>query len=305
MYMIYLALEPSCQHALTALVAITFFEKPHWCYGDGEAHCTSADYPTFSLPFFSRRTGLAVETGLILMLALQMVLKILYSGIHRLLANRNRHAAIKETLYTITLAISVLELLFAWALPSYTLRIAPYLRACMFGIDSSGVRFELELFASILPDFVPVFILVSFYVIFFAFFGILAFQNDTVEGSEDFCSFRRSLWSLLILLTTANFPDVMMPAYSNNRAAAIFFISFVVIGIFVLMNILLAIVCDSYLTSKANQRVLIEEKRKRNLSAAFKLMDKQDGVSQGYVTKEEVMEVSSSSGTSRRRRSWR
>jgi hypothetical protein len=31
------------------------------------------------------------------------------------------------------------------------------------------------------------------------------------EGSRYFCNWRESMWSLLILITSANFPDVMMP----------------------------------------------------------------------------------------------
>ena len=32
-----------------------------------------------------------------------------------------------------------------------------------------------------------------------------------------------SMWSLLILMTTANYPDVMMPAYADQRAAVFYF----------------------------------------------------------------------------------
>ena len=55
-----------------------------------------------------------------------------------------------------------------------------------------------------------------------------------------------AVWQLFILLTTANFPDVMMPAYAAHRAAAIFFLAFVSLGVFFLMNFLLAVIYDAY-----------------------------------------------------------
>lgn len=45
---------------------------------------------------------------------------------------------------------------------------------------------------------------------------------------------------MLVLLTTANFPDIMLPAYYRNYWNALFFIGYMCFGLFFLTNILLA-----------------------------------------------------------------
>ena len=66
---------------------------------------------------------------------------------------------------------------------------------------------------------------------------------------------------MTILLTTANFPDVMLPSYNMNRASCLFYLIFLTFGLYFLLNVLLAIVFDNYktrieekCTSKANKR---------------------------------------------------
>lgn len=51
---------------------------------------------------------------------------------------------------------------------------------------------------------------------------------------------------MFVLLTTSNYPDVMLASYAQQRRFAVFFISYLVIGLFMLMNLLLAIFYSNY-----------------------------------------------------------
>ena len=85
--------------------------------------------------------------------------------------------------------------------------------------------------------------------------------------------FFEAQWELLVLLTTANFPAVMLPAYSRNRAYAAFFVTYVCFGVFFLLNYVLAVIYAAY---TAQQRLLEEAARQRrvhHLAAAFEALD--------------------------------
>ena len=56
----------------------------------------------------------------------------------------------------------------------------------------------------------------------------------------------RSFISLFIALTTANFPDVMMPAYARLRFASVFFLIYMCFGLYFLQNLVLAVVYQSF-----------------------------------------------------------
>ena len=51
---------------------------------------------------------------------------------------------------------------------------------------------------------------------------------------------------MFVCLTTSNYPDVMLPAYLHNRAAFFFWMIFLTLGLFLFMNMLLAIFYTAY-----------------------------------------------------------
>ncbi|KAK2102646.1 Two pore calcium channel protein 1 [Saguinus oedipus] len=61
-----------------------------------------------------------------------------------------------------------------------------------------------------------------------------------------FHTLENSIVSLFVLLTTANFPDVMMPSYSRNPWSCVFFIVYLSIELYFIMNLLLAVVFDTF-----------------------------------------------------------
>ena len=87
--------------------------------------------------------------------------------------------------------------------------------------------------------------LVGILVCFYAWFGVVIYPPDaSAEGRLELPGFTEAAWQLIICLTTANYPDVMLPAFVANRWGGIaFFGSFMVLGFFFLLNLVLATVC--------------------------------------------------------------
>ena len=82
------------------------------------------------------------------------------------------------------------------------------------------------------------------------------------EGASNFVNFRQSYVSMLTLLTTANFPDVMLPAYHRNFFTMVFFISFLLVGLYFLLNLLLASVFNKF-KGRLEQRINQNQAKRR------------------------------------------
>ena len=69
---------------------------------------------------------------------------------------------------------------------------------------------------------------------------------EHLEGRKYFTTVTDALVKLLVLLTTANHPDIMMPIYQYNRFASLFFILFLVIGSYFILNLLIAVIYNQF-----------------------------------------------------------
>nr|XP_020034458.1 two pore calcium channel protein 2 isoform X3 [Castor canadensis] len=129
-----------------------------------------------------------------------------------------------------------------------------------------------------LPEMASVGLLLTIHLCLFTMLGMLLFavgEKDEEQDKERLAYFRNlpeALTSLLVLLTTANNPDVMIPAYSKNRAYAIFFIVFTLIGSLFLMNLLTAIVYNQFRGYLMKSLQTSLSRRRLGTRAAFEVL---------------------------------
>ena len=178
------------------------------------------------------------------------------------------------------LLLSAVE--FALTLSSES-RFAPFLRMGLYVAADAvrPLRRQLALFGHILQRFALLAVLTAFLLGCFTWLGMVAFAgtDQTRAAQPDggifawaFSSLPTTAWSLFVLMTTSNSPDVIMPAYNGSRWAALYFVLFVSVGIFFVSNFLLSIVYHEYTTAREQQALEHAALRAGHLRSAFELL---------------------------------
>ena len=98
-------------------------------------------------------------------------------------------------------------MVIAMLTPPHIPRFAPFFRIALAANYSSDVRREFLLFVRIVPGLVPLLIISVVFLAFFAFAGLVLF-NNVPDTEYYFGSFGMAMWHLVVLQTTCNFPDV-------------------------------------------------------------------------------------------------
>ncbi|XP_062949696.1 two pore channel protein 2 isoform X1 [Cynocephalus volans] len=185
--------------------------------------------------------------------------------------------------YLVVLVISLMDWTVSLSLVCQEpLRIRRLLRPFFLLQNSSMMKKTLKCIRSSLPEMASVGLLLAIHLSLFTMFGMLLFtgeKQDDEQNRERLTYFRdlpEALTSLLVLLTTANNPDVMIPAYSRNRAYAVYFIIFIIGSLF-LMNLLTAIIYSQFrgYLMKSLQTSLF--RRRLGTRAAYEVLSSMSG----------------------------
>ncbi len=119
------------------------------------------------------------------------------------------------------------------------------MRPVMIIVMFRVIREQIIKYLYVMRDSLPMAIFITLYIMYFSWMGNL-FYKGTVQGVKYMNSFPDSAWSMLVLMTTSNYPNVMLPAYESNRANFIFFLIYLVVGLFLIMNLLLAVIYSTF-----------------------------------------------------------
>uniref|UniRef100_A0A672GE30 Two pore segment channel 3 n=1 Tax=Salarias fasciatus TaxID=181472 RepID=A0A672GE30_SALFA len=129
-----------------------------------------------------------------------------------------------------------------------------------------------------LPQIFYVFLLFIFSLLIFSLMALkLLGKRDlkTLEGEPYFTNYLSIVFDLYVLVTTANSPDVMMPAYNFSFVFAIFFIVYILVNTYIFMSVFLAVVYNTYKKHlKEEVRQLVRAKRQK-MSRAFLVLQEQ------------------------------
>uniref|UniRef100_A0A7N8XLA6 Voltage-dependent calcium channel protein TPC1 n=1 Tax=Mastacembelus armatus TaxID=205130 RepID=A0A7N8XLA6_9TELE len=199
--------------------------------------CEAPAVPSLRLDVYVHAT---LELLALVMVAFELCMKLRWLGFHTFI--RHKRTMVK----TCVLLLQFVEAIVVLIRQTSHVRVTRALRP-IFLVDCrycGAVRRNLRQIFQSLPPFIDILLLLFFFMVTFAILGFCVFSPNTADPY--FNTLENSLVSLFVLLTTANFPDVMMPAYSKNRWSCIFFIVYLSIELYFIMNLLLAVVFDTF-----------------------------------------------------------
>ncbi|OWM78652.1 hypothetical protein CDL15_Pgr002823 [Punica granatum] len=248
-----------------ALIVLNFFEKPLWCSEYSTDACSQRDYFYLGeLPYLTGAESLIYEGITLIILAMHIFFPIAYEG--------------KHIFSVICLLILVVDLLVyalflsPVALESLPFRLAPYIRVVFFILSIRELRNSIVILAGMLGTYFNILALLLLFLLLSSWVAYVMFE-DTQQGKTEFTSYGATLYQIFVLFTTSNNPDVWIPAYKLSRWYALFFVLFVLLGVYFVTNLILAVVYDSFKGELAKQVSEMDHSRKRILAKAFSLID--------------------------------
>ncbi|KAI3468427.1 hypothetical protein Pfo_025090 [Paulownia fortunei] len=267
-----------------ALILLNFLEKPLWCSED----CSNRGYYFLGeLPYMTGAESLIYEGVTILILIVHILFPITYEGCSifwKSYLNR-----LKVLLLLILIADLSVYVLYLSPLAFYTLplRIAPYIRVVFVVLNIRDIRDSIIILVGMLRTYLNVLALWLLFLLFSSWLAYVIFE-DTEQGRTIFTSYGATLYQMFILFTTSNNPDVWIPAYKASRWYCLFFVLYVLLGVYFVTNLILAVVYDSFKSELVKQVSEKDRNRTRILKKAFNLIDNNN---LGYLNKDQCIRL--------------
>ena len=204
-----------------AYLSIAYAETPGWCYDRSaeyteDAECRNATrfakYETWGWHVLPHSASLALETLCLTLFTAQLAARLFIVGGRRFF--RSRWHVLQLVLLCVMMSdVGLAASPVLWHRTHFTRPM----RAVFVVSSHQRLRDTTAAIVLMLPSIFELLMLLVLMVLFFAWLATLLFGGMSPwEGSNaGFEDFRRSLYSLSMLLTSTNFPDVALPGSSR------------------------------------------------------------------------------------------
>ncbi|WCJ30756.1 Two pore calcium channel protein 1 [Euphorbia peplus] len=272
-----------------ALIILNFLEKPLWC-SNYTAYTCDGDRDYFylgQLPYLTPAESVIFEGVTLVLLVAHIFYPILFEGAR--IFWRNPVNLLKVVCLSFLVVDLLVYALYLSPVAIYYLpvRIAPYIRVILFILSIRDLQKSIVILAGMLGTYLNVLALFLLFLLFSSWVAYVMFE-DTQQGKTIFTSYGTTLYQMFVLFTTSNNPDVWIPAYKVSRWYSLFFVLYVLLGVYFVTNLILAVVYDSFKGQLAKQVSEADSLRKRMLVKAFNLIDKH---SAGVLNKEQCIQL--------------
>ncbi|XP_067355597.1 two pore segment channel 3 isoform X2 [Channa argus] len=189
----------------------------------------------------------------------------------------------KNICIIVILLLTLIDMIIYGALVAtncYAVRWSRVLRPLLLVNITEGrqLRRAFRSIRNALPEIFYVFLLFMFSVLMFSLMALKLLGKrglKTIDGSPYFSNYLEVVFDLYVLVTTANSPDIMMPAYNYNDIFVVFFILYIFINTYIFMTAFLAVVFNNYKKHlKEEVRQLVRAKRHKMVRAFAVLQER-------------------------------
>ncbi|XP_023374596.1 two pore calcium channel protein 1-like [Otolemur garnettii] len=186
----------------------------------------------------------------------------------------------KNICIMVTIVLTLVDLILYGSLETVNIRSVRWSRALrpVFLInfpESRQIRRAFRSLRNTLPDILYVFLLFMFSMLVFSLMALKLFGDrglKTAEGSPYFANILEIAFELYVLVTTANSPDVMMPAYDFNWWYSLYFITYIIINTYIFMSVFLAVVYNNYRKHLKNEIRKLAYLKRHKMIEAFNIL---------------------------------
>ena len=261
-YSCFSCVQPLYYLAVAVYILITQFERPSWCveivnmqqhgtdaqkekYKDFDGwqcrdkYDTIANFDIINLP---QVVTLPLEGALLLLLLYFIWMK-------RQFMRSDADDNFAWTIQRIATFIAICDIIYQVVMtgkgetyPDIASLIRPVIILTLF----KSVRETFFKYMNVVYTSLHLGVVIAVFLIYFSWICKNIFKG-TAQGLSQLKDWPTSLYSMLTLLTTANYPDVMLPSYEADRTSSYLFVVFLIFSVFLLLNLLLAVVYSRFL----------------------------------------------------------
>jgi Ion transport protein len=145
-------------------------------------------------------------------------------------------------------------------------------RAFFLVQNSRDLRANIQYIGKLLPRMGRVLVLVALLILMFGVLGMILFGGIETTYSGYFRTEAEACIRLFELITTVNFPDIMIPSYRESKLYSIYFVTFLLFGLYFLINLVLAVVLFTYRKFLKEDYLHKASKQSNALRASFHLI---------------------------------
>jgi len=248
---------------MTVYLLLSFFETPTWC-SSAECKVNGKSVPMSNLPKLPLSVIHGIELGCLFLLLALLLLRQKYTKYSKTSSAR------AYLIYSLITAAAIDNILVLAVFNRVYL--CHLLRPVIFIMYVRTVRESFKRIYNVVKDAISILTLIVIHIVAFSWIGKTLF-GSTGEEVSYFSNILESFWHLFVLLTTVNFPDVMLPAYAENRLMCLFFIVYLAFGLFFLMKLIVAVFFKNYRFRIDTLATNFVDQRQKYINEGFTLLD--------------------------------